>query len=52
MDEEGRPAFIDEKQVINWKKDGQWITLEGRADEIAFGAGGELYKTDHGTFTV
>ena len=46
MDPDGYPAFIDQNYVINWKKQGQWTTLPGKAKGITIGGDGSIFKLD------
>jgi len=53
VDDRGNPAYIDDQKVIHWKRNGvTWTTLKGKADKIAFGRKGELFKTGWPSYTV
>lgn len=53
VDDKGNPAYIDVDKVIHWKRNGMtWTTLSGKADKIAFGPQGELFKTSWPNYVV
>lgn len=53
VDDKGNPAYIDDNKVIYWKRNGvTWTKLNGKADKIAFGPQGELFKINWPSYTV
>lgn len=54
IDDKGNPAYIDSNdRSVHWKQDGKnWITLEGSAEKITFGEGGNLFKLNWPVYTV
>lgn len=53
IDAKGNPAYIDNDKSVHWKQDGKnWITVEGKADKIAFGEGGSMFKINWPVYTV
>jgi len=53
VDDKGNPAYIDDKKVIYWKRNGvTWTKLNGKADKIAFSPHGELFKINWPSYTI